>query len=151
MSSSTTSATRRSRSDCDACFTAAAAAFSQDVVLVPMSSTTVYTLSAMPASVLPFAPTLGTAGAAVSARRSRGGLAEGLPDVGRRCGLVDEGGFGPAPERDLVGHRPVASLAVGPGHRFLAGPHPAHAAFGLVGEAGGLVHGIADHRVLVAL
>src|SRR2546429_5914634 len=61
MSSSTTSATRRSRSDFDAWDTAAAAAFSHDWVLVPMSSTTVYTLSAMTASVLQVAHTLVTA------------------------------------------------------------------------------------------
>src|SRR5437764_12945760 len=56
MSSSTTSATRKSRSDCDAVLTAAAAAFSHDWVLVPISSTTVYTLSAMAASVSSIAP-----------------------------------------------------------------------------------------------
>src|SRR4051794_13194598 len=52
MSSSTISATRRSRNDFDACETAAEAAASHDSVLVPMSSTTVYTLSAMTASLV---------------------------------------------------------------------------------------------------
>src|SRR3990170_7707199 len=47
MSSSTTSAMRRSRSVLDARSTAAAAAFSQESVLVPTSSITLYTLSAM--------------------------------------------------------------------------------------------------------
>src|SRR6185503_19806669 len=47
MSSSLTSAMRKSRSDFEARLTAAAAAFSHDSVLVPTSSITLYTLSAM--------------------------------------------------------------------------------------------------------
>src|SRR6185436_836971 len=47
MSSSTTSAIRRLRKDLDALLTAAAAACSHDSVLVPTSSTIVYTLSAI--------------------------------------------------------------------------------------------------------
>src|SRR6056297_69721 len=50
MSSFETSATRRSRSDDPARSTAAAAARSQDSELVPTSSTTLYTLSAMTCS-----------------------------------------------------------------------------------------------------
>src|SRR5689334_9912878 len=56
MSSSTTSAIRRSRNDFDACDTAAEAAASHDSLLVPMSSTTVYTLSAMTASLVRVRP-----------------------------------------------------------------------------------------------
>src|SRR5262249_3494336 len=44
---SETSATRKSRSDLEAWFTAAAAAFSHESELVPTSSITLYTLSAM--------------------------------------------------------------------------------------------------------
>ena len=51
MSSSATSAIRRSRNDFDAFVTAALAAFSQDSVLVPTSSITLYTLSAIGSSV----------------------------------------------------------------------------------------------------
>src|SRR5262245_37053910 len=47
MSSVPTSATRRSRSDFDASAMADAAAFSQDSLLVPTSSITLYTLSAI--------------------------------------------------------------------------------------------------------
>src|SRR6266704_61035 len=47
MSRLTTSATLRSRNDFEARATAAAAAFSHDSVLVPTSSITLYTLSAM--------------------------------------------------------------------------------------------------------
>src|SRR6266700_5179413 len=47
MSRLTTSATLRSRNDFEARVTAAAAAFSHDSVLVPTSSITLYTLSAM--------------------------------------------------------------------------------------------------------
>src|ERR1043166_6076176 len=46
-SRSLTSAMRRSRSDCDAVLTAAETAFSHDVLLVPTSSITLYTLSAI--------------------------------------------------------------------------------------------------------
>src|SRR5215470_8737218 len=52
MSSSTTSATRRSRSDFAAVSTAFRAASSQDLLLVPTSSTTLYTLSVIGSSVL---------------------------------------------------------------------------------------------------
>src|SRR5437868_11134240 len=47
MSSWTTSATRRSRSDLLARSTATLAAFSQESLLVPISSMTLYTLSAI--------------------------------------------------------------------------------------------------------
>src|SRR5512139_3150260 len=51
MSSWTTSAMRRSRKDLAAVSTASAAAFSHDSLLVPTSSITLYTLSAMVTSL----------------------------------------------------------------------------------------------------
>src|SRR6185503_2999703 len=72
MSSSATSAIRRSRKDCEARSTATAAARSHDSLLVPTSSITLYTLSAMAPS------------SANRHRRSSGRLAQPCQRAGDR-------------------------------------------------------------------
>src|SRR5437764_714919 len=51
----------------------------------------------------------------------------------------------------LADDHPAAGFPVGAGDGFLAGEDTAKAVLGLVGEAGSLVHRVADHGVLVAL
>src|SRR5438034_4637578 len=83
-------------------------------------------------TVAAVSPSIGRSGAGVSRER--------FAHVGGGRGLEHERGLAPAPEGDLVGDRPVASLVPGPGHGLFAGEDAAEAALGLVGETGGLVH-----------